>query len=180
MVEKELIPVIAALVGACIGSVSSLGGTYLNSRYALKQKVLENQLLHFREIASVIVVSKRIFEEELAKLAQAQLKSIETNTEMSQTTFLDSLTVLESQREIVYGLQIHLYAVPQSVSKSIQDLQAAVAKSASPVQLFDKSQFDEFIKAFDRVLISMGTAIGNKKAFSIQNPWVLAHRQFQD
>lgn len=179
MVEIELSPAIAALVGACIGSVSSLGVTYLNSKYALKQKVLDNQLLHFKEISSVIVSSKRIFEEELAQLAQAKLKSIETNTEMSQTTFLDSLTVLESQREIVYGLQIYLYVVPQNVSQSIQELQVIVAKSASPVQLFDKLQFDEFCEAFDQVLISMGAEIGNAKSFSIQNPWMLAHSQFE-
>lgn len=63
---------------------------------------------HFREIASVIVVSKRIFEEELAKLAQAKLKSIETNTEMSQMVFSYRLKLMHSKNARLYDDNIRV------------------------------------------------------------------------
>lgn len=176
---------IGPLLGVIIGGSITLIANHLSNRQAIKRRILDEQLLAYREISKVIIQTKILFEENLGSIAKA--KMLYDEKEISEGEFKkrfnEYFDKLEDSHKEFYKLFYYAHIIDKNVFDNIKLLYESMSRALNPSYILNKQKFDELVSDFNKSLSSISHTIGtNRKGtlITIPNPHVLVHRVFEE
>jgi hypothetical protein len=168
---------IPVLVGVIIGGLISVFIGIANNVHQKKMRILDEQMLIYKEISKKIVENKLKYEETIGEIVKDRNEP--KLTKEQRINLIDELTNIHKQ----YYFEFFQYAflLPKEILEPLEKLFQLMGKALNPEYAFNTVFFENLENSYNEIEISLSKKIGcNNCNIKIQNPHFLVNQNFKE
>jgi len=176
--SSEFLYSIVTLIGVVIGGAITIAVNIFNNKHENRRRILEEQLVAYKEISKTIINIKFNLETSIAKIAKLKMEKQEDRK--SENLFSVEYNKLSDMPATIYNLFSYACFIDKKVLIEINNLYLQVAKSLNPEKMLSKENFIANENACNNVLTSIASVLKiSTGGIKIENPNKLINQHFK-